>query len=113
MKTSEVFKQAKEHLWEGYLDCFDGEAFMCHAIIEAAWVRDIHDKDSKQYLPYKRAQKIIHQRIHPAYDLEHWVRKNVKNSYKVLNKIHGAQQMQAYRHRWIDELIKEFEAKGQ
>ena len=107
MKTSEVFKQAKTHLWDGCLDYIDGEFYICHAIEEAAWVRA-----TKRPAPYNRAKKIIQKRIHPEYDLDNWVRKNVKGSWRTLNKIRGPEQMQAYRHRWLDALIIEFETKG-
>ena len=116
MKVSEVLKQAKQHLWDGGTRamCHIGVAtYICHSIENAAYIRGLFVDNSRDYAPYKRAKRIIHQRIAPHYDLDSWVRKNVKGSYKVLNKADGEQQMQAYRHRWLDALIKEFESLGE
>lgn len=115
MKTSEIFKQAKDFLWHGDTDLIDGESYICHAIEEVAWVHGIQPSNAhydRLFAPYQRAKKIIQQRIHPHYDLENWVRSNVKDSWRTLNKIKGTEQMQAYRHRWLDALIKEYETKG-
>lgn len=115
MKVSQVFKQAKRYLWNGKQGWMHkGEtAYICHAINTAAYKNGFHDEDSWQYAPYKRAKRIIQQRIDPYHELGDWVRKNVKGSYKTLNKINAHEQMQAYRHRWLDALIKEFEAMGE
>ena len=116
MKTSEVFKQAKQYLWDGFFDThtrMDAQVYICHAIEEVAFTRGMYDVNTRRYAPYKRAKIIIHQRIAPHYDLENWVRANVKGSHKLLNKAGGAKQLQAYRHRWLDALIKEFESLGE
>jgi len=108
MKTSQVFKQAKKYLWTGDLnDSFDKSMYICHAISD---VGDIYGR--YYHTPYERAKRLIHFRIAPHYDLESWVRSNVKGSHKVLNKASGTKQLQAYRHRWLDALIEEFESKG-
>jgi hypothetical protein len=116
MKTSEVFKQAKQHLWDGDYDVYaqrDVEIYICHAIEEVAFRKSMYDVNSRRYAPYTRAKRIIHQRIAPHYDLENWVRANVKGSHKVLNKAGGAKQLQAFRQRWLDALIQEFESLGE
>ena len=111
MKTSQVFKQAKKYLWDGDYDVYaqmDVEIYICHAIEEVAE----HNAHQSYYMQYTHAKRLIQFRIAPHYDLENWVRANVKGAHKVLNKAGGAKQMQAYRHRWLDALIEEFEAKG-
>ena len=94
-------------LWDGESHHVEGEIYICHAIEEAAWVRA-----TTRYAPYNRAKKIIQKRIHPEYDLDNWVLKNVKGSYRLLYKIKGTEQMQAYRHRWLDALIIEYSSQG-
>lgn len=111
MKTSQVFKQAKLCLWDGDYNSYaqmDYSPYICHAIEDVA----VHNAHQSYYMQYTRAKRIIQQRIAPHYDLENWVRANVRGSYKVLNKAGGAKQLQAYRQRWLDALIEEFESKG-
>jgi len=116
MKTSKIFKQAKERLWDGREYSMDmGETYICHAIEEVAWDRGLRPTDrylDRRFAPYKRAQKIIQQRIHPHDDLELWLSHNVPGAYKVIYRIHSREQVQTYRHRWLDALIQEFEEKG-
>lgn len=108
MKTSQVFKQAKKYLWTGDLnDSFNKSSYICHAISDVGYIYGRH-----YHTPYERAKCFIQFSIAPHYDLEDWVRANVKGAHKVLNKAGGAKQLQAYRQRWLDALIKEFEAKG-
>lgn len=109
MKTSVILKQAKERLWDGQNKWTDGALYICHAIEDTA--PDLVFR-SRRFAPYNRAKKIIQQRIHPEMSLDDWVRKNVKGSWRTLNKHNSLEQMQAYRHRWLDALIKEYEAKG-
>jgi hypothetical protein len=93
----------------------NGEVYIYHAIEEVAWDSGIRPPDryyDRRFAPYKRAQKRIQERIHPHYDLELWLCYNVPGAYKVIYKIHSREQVQAYRHRWLDALIKEFETKG-
>ena len=112
MKTSEVFKQAKKHLWNGRYVGIRGEEFVCHAIDEVARARGIN-RYSIKFAPYKRAKQIIDQRIAPHGTLYGWVNSRVKGSYRVLNSSQATQQMQAYRHRWLDALAQEFESIGE
>lgn len=114
MKVSEVFKQAKQYLWDGEVGCMRVEysPYICHAIDAAADARGIPPY-SRRDAPYRRAKAIIQQRIAPEYALGDWLCKKVKRSGKVINGRGGAQQMQAYRQRWLDALIKEFESLGE
>ena len=112
MKVSEVFKQAKKKLWDGNYKKPRGEEFICHAIFEAAYTRGIRSHTAA-YAPYKRAKLIIEQRIAPHGTLYGWLTPKVKEAYRVLNSNGGTQQMQAYRHRWLDALIQEFESLGE
>jgi len=111
MKVSKVFKQAKQYLWDGRYVGIRGEKYICYAIEEAARARGIRSRTPAN-APYKRAKQIIGQRIAPHGVLYGWLTSRVKGAYRVLNSSQATQQMQAYRHRWLDALIKEFEAKG-
>ena len=117
MKTSEVFKQAKQYLWDGDYDVYaaqvDVQIYICHAIEEVAFKKKIYDVTTRRYAPYKRAKLIIQQRIDPHYDLENWVLGHVKGASRALNKRRKISQMQVYRHRWLDALIQEFESLGE
>lgn len=115
MKTSAILKQAKERLWDGHNNWVDGAMYICHAIEDVSWdngLRPTHIYYDRRFAPYNRVKKIIQQRIQPHMCLETWVRHNVKGSWRTLNKINSSEQMQAYRHRWLDALIKEYETKG-
>ena len=116
-KVSAVFKQAKTRLWDGQPNWVDKSMYICHAIEDVAPELSLRPLQSqryydRRYAPYNRAKKIIQQRIHPEMALEDWVLKNVKGSWRTLNRSDSCKQMQAYRHRWLDALIKEYEAKG-
>jgi hypothetical protein len=112
MKVSKVFKQAKQYLWDGRYVGIRGEEYICHAIEEAARARGIRSQTPAN-APYKRAKQIIGQRISPHGTLYGWLTPRVKGAYLVLNSNGGTQQMQAYRHRWLDALIQEFESLGE
>lgn len=108
-KTSEAFKLAKSHL-KPIGDC----TYICHALFEAATGKSIRADYSdwtevhKTRKPgFKTAIKTISSRIGSDNPLELWLQiRGIKHWNYV------SEQMQAYRHRWLDALIAEFEAKG-
>lgn len=109
MKTSEAFKQAKQCLYP------IGQAkFICHALAEAAYSRSILTDgfDWQAILTtrksgFKKAIKVITDRIGSDAPLDSWLAaKGIKYSEQ------KPDQMVAYRHRWLDALIAEFESKG-
>ena len=69
--------------------------FICHALDEAG------GEDNP-------ASEIIQERIAPHGTLNAWVVHNVLGGNWNLV---GERDMQEYRHRWLDELIREFSAK--
>lgn len=93
------FSAAKQYLWDGvspqipvYLP-----VFICIALTCASDRRKITAKVRK------RCREIISQRIDRRYTLEGWL------AYKGIKKAElTSQRMQAYRHAWLDLLIKEF-----
>jgi hypothetical protein len=91
-----VFKEAKKYL------SLNGSGskyiYICMAINEVAV------KDSTQWVKYRRAKEIIDERLGGACTVVSWLQKN--NLIKKDNVDYD--QVQQYRHRWLDSLIKEF-----
>ncbi len=111
MKTSEAFKQAKQRLRP-----LGPTQFICHALAEAAYGRsvmvadfDLHVIHKTQKAGFKTAIKTITDRIGGEGTLEVWL--GAQGIY-IWDLSDIREQMQAYRHRWLDALIAEFEAKG-
>ena len=93
------FVAAKKYLWDGvspqipvYL-----HTYICIALACASDKRKITVKVRKH------CQEIIAQRIDRRHTLESWL-----SSKRVKNAGLNRQRMQAYRHAWLDLLIKEF-----
>ena len=109
MKTSEVFKRAKQHLAKDFEETRNRprkEKFICIALITAAAnCKRITEEDEE------RCTAIVESRI-DTYTLEGWlvdrgcIPENFLNDHNILDRI------QAHRHAWLDLLIAEFEAQG-
>ena len=110
MKTSEVFKQAKQHLAMDYDEtCNDPSKgkFICIAITIAA-------ENCKRITvaDVKRCEDVIKSRMGGAYTLEGWlVDRGCIPEYELCD-LTTKDRIQAHRHAWLDYLIAEFEAKG-
>ena len=117
MKTSEVLKQAKQHLTL----CGDpGEYrradptvshFICVALELACTHGDISEDDCDN------AQHMIHCRLGVHYTLEVWLReKHGISIYNCGTTLLARQlfrdKVQATRHAWVDSMIAEFAALG-
>ena len=90
------FAAAKQYLWDGEFPQYL-PTHICIALSRASDKRKITVKVRK------RCQEIIAQRIDRRYTLEGWLtRKGIKKTELTCRK------MQAYRHAWLDLLIKEF-----
>ena len=111
MKTSEAFKQAKQCLKP------IGKAnYICHALAEALYGRSVltvgagddwQKIHTTRKAGFKTAIKVITDRIGSDAPLESWL-----NSHDIPYWRYENDQMVAYRHRWLDALIAEFESKG-
>ena len=111
MKTSEAFKQAKQ-----CLKPIGHTGYICHALAEAAYGRSVltvgtgdgwKNIRTTRKPGFKTAIKVITDRIGSDAPLESWLIDNGIEYWK-----QEPEQMRAYRHRWLDSLIAEFEAKG-
>jgi hypothetical protein len=110
MKTSEVFRQAKQRLAVDYDEtCNDPskEKFICIAItVAAANCKRITVKD------VERCEDVIKSRMDGVYTLEGWLVDRGCIPEAFLNDHNILDRIQAHRHAWVDMLIAEFEAKG-
>jgi len=109
MKTSEAFKQAKQRLKP-----IGRAKFICHALAEAAYTRDVWSAGfnwnniyKTKKTGFKTAIKVITDRIGSEAPLDSWLARN-----GIEYGTYEPEQIEAYRHLWLDALIAEFEAKG-
>ena len=107
MKTSEIFKIAKTHLSVAYEDSLMGpQKFICNSLDLAAYKRQITRDE------YHRCQRIVQGRMGDAETIEAWLAHMGHIPTRFLHDKDLCQRIQDYRHAWVDELIREFEAKG-
>lgn len=111
--TSGALRMAKQYLWngEGSWDSFtrdpDKQTYICDSLSHA------HYDGCVTYKAKTKAVKLIMTRLGPCVSVGQWLQVNV--GYRVKFGVgHSAyyKQVQAYRHRWLDALIKEHEAMG-
>ena len=112
--TSGALRVAKRYLWDGsrgwvrYLNDPVIRVYICDAIRKAHYDEHITQKSMRT------ATALIMGRLAPHGSVGRWLEVNV--GYRVKfgrrhNEYH--KQVQAYRHRWLDALIKELETKGE
>ena len=111
--TSGALRCAKAYLWDGtggwdkYLHDLVNRVYICDAI------RKAYDEGEITHKASIAAVRLIMKRLSPNISVGQWLDENV--GYRVrFGQGHSAyhKQVQAYRHRWLDALIKEFETKG-
>jgi hypothetical protein len=110
MKTSEVFKRAKQRLAMDYSETCNTptkEKFICIAITTAAaYTKRMTSRD------IERCEGIVKSRMDGAYTMEGWlVDLGCIPEYELCYRA-IKDRIQAHRHAWLDSLIAEFEAKG-
>lgn len=99
-----VFKEAKKYLATSGVLGDKGTRYICVAI------------DSVRYTNPKLghgcscAQNIINERLGDSYTVFTWLVTNGFMKRNTLDNIKYVNQLQKYRHRWLDSLIKEFSA---
>ena len=98
MKTSEVFRRAQKKLMNG------DQSFICHAISR---VRGCKDSDRRH------AKEIVMGRLYPFGNAMTWVRSNLYLDHEKHQDFYAAKDLhREWRILWLDNLIAEFEAKG-
>ncbi len=100
-KTSEVFRLAKTYLNRGDQDKTD---YICVAIGHAECDNRVTVKASD------RARQVIGSRLQDNVSVTSWLKD--RGYIPMRQNPSNNKQVQKYRHRWLNALIKEFEAKG-
>lgn len=100
-KTSEAFREAKKHLNRGGEDKTD---YICSAIGQAEHAGMVTSRAAY------RARATISIRLGDNPAVTSWLKERgfVPMKQSPFNNV----QVQKYRHRWLNALIREFEAKG-
>ena len=110
--TSGALRAAKQYLWDGtggwarYIHDPVLRVYICDSIRKAHYDEHITQK------AMRTATALITKRLGQHVSVGQWLEANV--GYRIKNG-HNAyhKQVQAYRHRWLDALIKELESKGE
>jgi len=103
MKMYEVFEEAKKYLWDGNnkYGCIPGkEEFVCHAIARVETAANL--------ATIIRCRGVIRSRMNNCGTLERWLQVNGHATARQCT----SKRMQAYRKRWLDELVREFKEKN-
>jgi hypothetical protein len=114
IKTSEVYREALKHLWEGKGGDGPSTQFICWSIIHAAGFSSNYSMDIQlRAIPkaYRKAIRIIDDRLQPDSTIPNWLEHNGIPVYSMPYK-QRLRVVQDYRRRWLESLIVEFEAKG-
>jgi len=105
LKTSEAFKKAKQEIYP-----LGNQVYICHALSVAAYGRFLSDWErirKTRKSGYATAMRTIVERIGNEGTLNSWLSLRGVSFRKQTLSL-----MQSYRHAWLDQLIEEFEAKG-
>lgn len=130
-KPSQLLKAALEHLWDGTYPCPKSkERFICHAVYKVWEVSNVDCSVSDA------AKRLIVSRLEPHDSVETWLyfSRRTRSTYRALVGESGLRhlyrgeipemysagpqneryfkQIQAYRKRWVEHLIKELRTKG-
>ena len=100
-KTSEVFRVAKLYLNRGNEDKTD---YICGAIGDAERAKLVTRKAAD------RARDTIGTRLRDNVTVTSWLKD--RGFVPINQDPYNNKQVQKYRHRWLNALIKEFAAKG-
>jgi hypothetical protein len=100
-KTSEVFRAAKKYLNRGNEDKTD---YICGAISDVEYAKLATARVAD------RARHVINSRLGEEVSVTHWLK--VRGFVPMNKSPYNNLQVQKYRHRWLNALIREFEAKG-
>ena len=105
MKTSEVLRRVRTHLYYGRDYAVVHKHFICEALNYLYFVAGvIGDRDRT------RVKKIITSMLLPALTLDHWLSLNHGIQYKRTKAYR--QKIMATRKAWLGHLIEHYEAKG-
>jgi hypothetical protein len=106
MKTTKVFRLAKQLVATNYNVLIGQEEYICHAIEKLYGDMKITLRDRN------RNKKIIRDRLDGVISYETWLIRNYKINLEISDYHKRSDKLQVSRHAWLDSLIKEFEAIG-
>ena len=113
MKTSELLTKAKKYLWDGkdFRDLDDPSAHKSEYICFALSNVQRFELDLSKPMIYKLIHKtryMIEQRLFPWNNMEAWLKYGAKIPWEKLTQ----GRVQKHRLKWMNQLIKEYKAKG-
>ncbi len=97
-----AFKAAKKNLSHGGPEGY-GSSYICWAIEDGNRNGDYRVTEAAY-----AAKAVIERRLGGCVVVTEWLQENVPGFRQAYNAGNGRQLVQAYRHRWVDALIKEF-----
>lgn len=103
MKTSEILRKAKKYLWNGTSKTVSREA-LCLALWDAACLSTPADRAR-----IGKVMNRISRALHKQSYVHGWL---VAKGHATYAQINNPKLIQAYRHRWLNALIAEYERKG-
>ena len=101
MKTSELLRRAKRHLWDGKEK---QKSKQCSGLCVAIMLAETHITYPKGRDVRDRIQKSLEGHMYVVDWLEY--------KRRVPRRLLTTENVQAYRHRWLDALIAEYKARG-
>lgn len=110
MRTSELLKKAKKHLWNGRGETPYCGVGLCSAIYMARFRNtNLAHPDHKIHKVAGSVAVRIAKALGKNSFVQQWL---VAKKHATLEQVHNPKLMQAYRRRWLDALIAEYESKG-
>lgn len=100
-KIKQAFEVALEHLWDGHGAAWPKRKHICDALNVAAAAGELTQDQSQQ------AQDVIHARMSPQPNVIDWL---ANQGFITHTSAYNEDEthVQEFRHRWCNELIKEF-----
>lgn len=82
------------------------EQFICYAILRA------EERGKCEWHETILARRMIMERLCGRYNIECWLQNRIGYQKYFAAKLRNPDVIQEYRHRWLDELIREFSEKS-
>jgi len=109
MKLSQIFREAKYELWNGFGQPYQPK-FVCHAINRLFARHPLHD--DRIYA----AKHVISELLNGHTTLEDWLVANkhcrMEDLYMINGNFRDPKKIQATRHAWLNHLIQHYESIG-
>ena len=107
MKTSELLKEAKKNLWDGNGQLINAWAPVCSAVKHTG--SRLENRGHKVKNKHAQVCRRIADSLAPHHYVTQWLHYHAGVPAEHLA---NHKDVQAYRHRWLDSLIAEYETQG-